>query len=116
MTLDDDIILSSAIRDPSGWLAALPKPVIIDEIQRAQDIFLSLKLDIDKNRIQGRYLLTGSSNPLLSPDLADSLAGRMGILNMFPLAQGELRGKEETFIKRVFDDKFEIEKVEPLTM
>ncbi|HEX4839874.1 MAG TPA: ATP-binding protein [Rhabdochlamydiaceae bacterium] len=115
VTLDDDIALSSAIRDPAGWLASLPKPVIIDEIQRAPEIFLPMKLDIDKNRKPGRYLLTGSSNPFLSPDLADSLAGRMGILNLYPLSQGELHGSEETFINKVFANSFEIEKVQPLT-
>lgn len=116
VTLDDDTTLASALRDPSGWLLSLPKPVIIDEVQRAPDIFLSMKLDIDKNRVPGRYILTGSSDPLLSPDLADSLAGRMGILNMYPLSQGEIRGKEETFINKVFTDSFQPEKVEELTM
>jgi predicted AAA+ superfamily ATPase len=116
VTLDDDLSLANALRDPSGWLMSLPKPVIIDEVQRVPEIFLPIKLDIDKNRIPGRYLLTGSSNPLLSPDLADSLAGRMGVLNLYPLSQGELRGKQETFIEQVFAEKFEVEKVEPLTM
>ncbi len=116
VTLDDDLTLSNALRDPSGWIMALPKPVIIDEVQRAPEIFLAIKLDIDNNRVPGRYLLTGSSNPLLSPDLADSLAGRMGILNLYPLSQGELLRKEETFISRVFADTFKIEKVEPLIL
>src|ERR1700733_7154861 len=76
VTLDDDVALSSARRDPSGWIASLPKPVIIDEVQRVPEIFLAMKLDIDKNRIPGRYLLTGSSHPFLSPDLSYSFAGR----------------------------------------
>jgi predicted AAA+ superfamily ATPase len=115
VTLDDDTTLASAIRDPSGWLLSLPKPVIIDEVQRAPEIFLAMKLDIDKNRNPGRYILTGSSDPLLSPDLADSLAGRMGILNLYPLSQGEIRGKEESFINKVFSDSFHPEQVEELT-
>ncbi|MBP7075245.1 MAG: ATP-binding protein [Rhabdochlamydiaceae bacterium] len=111
VSLDDDIALASAERDPSGWLASLPKPVIIDEVQRALGIFLAMKLDIYKNKAPGRYLLTGSSNPFLSSDLADSLAGRMGVLNLFPLSQGELAGKEETFINKIFAQEFKIEKV-----
>ena len=114
VTLDDDTTLSSALRDPSGWLHSLPKPVIIDEVQRAPEIFLSIKLDIEKNRHPGRYILTGSSDPLLSPDLADSLAGRMGILNLYPLSQGEICGKGETFIHKVFADDFQVEKAEEL--
>jgi len=115
VTLDDDLTLSNALRDPSGWLMSLPKPVFIDEVQRVPEIFLAMKLDIDKNRAPGRYLLTGSSNPLLSPDLADSLAGRMGILKLYPLSQGELLNQEETFINKVFAEKFDIQKVQQLT-
>ncbi len=44
------LTLSNALRDPSGWLMSLPKPVFIDEVQRVPEIFLAMKLDIDKNR------------------------------------------------------------------
>lgn len=105
VTFDDQFSLSNALRDPSGWLESLPKPIIIDEVQRVPEIFLAIKKDVDKNRIPGRYLLTGSANPLLLPRLGDSLAGRMGIVNMFPFSQGELRGIKEEFIHRIFADE-----------
>lgn len=52
---------------------------------------LPIKQDVDKHKKAGRYILTGSANPLLVPHLSDSLAGRMEILNLWPLSQGEFR-------------------------
>lgn len=114
-TLDDELSLSNALADPSGWIESLPKPVIIDEIQRAPELFLSIKKDVDQNRIPGRYLLTGSANPLLLPKLGDSLAGRMGILHLLPFSQGELRGIRESFIETIFGELFTSKIFEPLS-
>lgn len=105
-TFDDDLSLSSATHDPSGWLMGIPKPVIIDEVQRVPEIFLAIKRDVDLNRHPGRYLLTGSANPLLLPKLGDSLAGRMGVVSLFPFSHGELIGKKESFIENLFNEKF----------
>lgn len=105
ITFDDELSLSNAKRDPAGWIESLPKPLIIDEVQRVPEIFLSIKRDVDKNRIPGRYILTGSANPMLLPKLGDSLAGRMGIVNMFPFSQAELLKKQENFIDNIFKDE-----------
>lgn len=102
VSFDDLRFLSQAKQDPIGFLAGLPKPVILDEVQRVPEIFLAIKQDIDTNRMNGRYALTGSANPLLIPHLSDSLAGRMEILQLFPLSQGELNHHHEQFIDRVF--------------
>lgn len=104
VTFDDEITLSLARKDPSSWLASQPKPLVIDEVQRVPEIFLSIKRDVDKNRQPGRYLLTGSANPLLLPRLGDSLAGRMGIVTMYPFSQGELHQTNEHFISQVFNE------------
>ncbi|MBI3508441.1 MAG: ATP-binding protein [Chlamydiia bacterium] len=103
-TFDDEFTLSNAKRDPSGWLQSLPKPVVIDEVQRVPEIFLPIKQDVDQNRKPGRYLLTGSANPLLLPRLSDSLAGRMGIVNLYPFSQGELHQLRETFLSSLFGE------------
>ncbi|NGX28892.1 MAG: hypothetical protein K940chlam1_01080 [Candidatus Anoxychlamydiales bacterium] len=105
VTFDDDLALSSALRDPSGWIESMPKPLIIDEVQRVPEIFLPIKKDVDQNRKPGRYILTGSANPMLLPKLGDSLAGRMGIVNMFPFSQSELHQKQEKFIENIFEDE-----------
>jgi predicted AAA+ superfamily ATPase len=102
VSLDDLRFLAQAKYDPIGFLAGLPKPLILDEVQRVPEIFLAIKQDIDINRVHGRYALTGSANPLLIPQLSDSLAGRMEILQLFPLSQGELNHRHERFIDRVF--------------
>ena len=84
VTFDDEITYLAAKGDTTGFLTALPKPVIVDEVQRVPEIFLAIKRDTDSNRIAGRYLLTGSANPLLIPRLGDSLAGRMEIVDLMP--------------------------------
>lgn len=91
-SFDDDNILASARADPVGFVADLPNLVIIDEVQRLPQLFTSLKAAIDNNRSPGRFLLTGSSNILSIPTMADSLAGRMDVIRLLPLSQVELNG------------------------
>jgi len=90
VTLDDISMLQAAKEDPKGFLKLLKKPCIIDEVQRVSELFLAIKQLVDKEDVVGQFLLTGSANPLLQPKLGDSLAGRMGILRMFPFSQGEI--------------------------
>ena len=98
---------SAALEDPIGFIDSRKKPLILDEVQRVPEIFLPIKVDVDKNRdINGRYALTGSANPLLVPKLADSLTGRMFLLQLWPLSQGELLGNKENFLDRVFSKDF----------
>jgi uncharacterized protein len=90
MTLDDRVVLAAAKADPLSFLSALEGPVVLDEVQRAPDLFLDLKALVDRDRQPGRFLLTGSANVLLLPKMADSLAGRMEVLTLWPLSGGEL--------------------------
>ncbi len=115
LTFDDPMVLSQARKDPSGWLESLEKPIILDEVQRAPEIFLPMKRDVDLNRHPGRYILTGSANPLLLPKIGDSLAGRMGILTMYPFSQGEIRKREEIFISTVFEKEIKSKKLTTLS-
>jgi len=101
-TLDSAATLSAAGSDPVGFIAGLPKPVILDEVQRVPGLFLAIKEDVDAHRSPGRYLLTGSANAMVMPRVADSLAGRMAVITMWPLSQGEIEGVEENFIDAVF--------------
>lgn len=91
VSFDDDATLAAAKADPVGFVAGLPAKSILDEVQRVPEIFTSLKTTIDRRRTPGRFILTGSANVLFVPRLADSLAGRMGILRLHPLAQAEAR-------------------------
>jgi predicted AAA+ superfamily ATPase len=81
---DDDVVLAAATADPVGFVADLPDQTILDEVQRAPWLFTSIKTAVDRRRVPGRFLLTGSANVLLVPKLADSLAGRMEILRLHP--------------------------------
>jgi len=101
-TLDDAGVLSAIKADPAGFIAGLDGPVILDEIQRAPEIFVAIKAAVDKNRKPGRFLLTGSANVLSLPRLSDSLAGRMELLTLWPLSQGEIAGVQEYFIDALF--------------
>lgn len=106
ITFDEATNLSAASLDPQGYILALEPPVILDEVQRVPEIFLPLKLAVDKNRRAGHYLLTGSANVLSLPKLADSLAGRLQIIQLYPLAQQELEGGMTNFVDTAFGGEF----------
>ncbi len=105
-TFDDDVQRAAALADPVGFVADLPERVVLDEVQRVPGLFTSLKVAVDAHRRPGRFILTGSANVLLVPRLADSLAGRMEILRLHPLAQAELAGKTSGFISMLFGGGF----------
>ena len=89
-SFDDDVIRGGAESDPMGFIADLPERVVIDEVQRVPGLFTSLKLEIDRRRMPGRFVLTGSTNVLAIPTVQDSLAGRLETVRLHPLAQCEL--------------------------
>lgn len=98
-TLDNPSTLSAAQQDPVGFVQTLDRAVI-DEIQRAPQLMLALKMSIDQDRRPGRFLLTGSANILALPQIADSLAGRMETHTLLPLSQAELQGRPNDFLQR----------------
>jgi uncharacterized protein len=105
VTLDDATALAAAKHDPAGFISGLGESTVIDEIQRAPELFVAIKADVDRNRKSGRYLLTGSANVLLLPRLSESLAGRMEIFTLWPISQGEFGGIKERFIDILFSEK-----------
>ena len=108
ITFDDESSRSLAVADPVGFVANLPRRVILDEVQHVPQLFSALKVAIDRDRAPGRFLLTGSTNVLLLPKLADSLAGRLAILRLHPLAQCELARRPPRFIDRLFGAGFTV--------
>lgn len=93
ITFDQDDRRLAASSNPAGFVASLAGDVVLDEIQKVPELFSSIKLSIDRDRRPGRFLLTGSANVLLLPRLSDSLAGRLEILDLGPLTQGEIEGR-----------------------
>lgn len=104
--LDDEAVLAAARRDPVGFVDGLPARAILDEVQRVPEIFTSLKAAIDARRSAGRFILTGSANVLLVSRLAESLAGRMGLLRLHPLSRCELERHPPRFINALFAGRF----------
>ena len=101
-TLDDYATLALAAGDPAGFIRNMSGPVVIDEIQKAPELFPAIKLAVDKDRTPGRFMLTGSANVMTLPRLSESLAGRMEIIPLFPFSAGELAGTPEKFLLRLF--------------
>jgi uncharacterized protein len=101
LSLDDLPTLHAAQADPVGFVRGLERAVI-DEVQRAPDLLLAIKESVDRDEAPGRFLLTGSANLMTLPTVADSLAGRIAILPLFPLAQAELRAAPGRMLDRLF--------------
>jgi predicted AAA+ superfamily ATPase len=102
ITLDDEGTRRSALEDPTGLIAAIDGPAIIDEIQRAPDLILAVKTRLDARNDRGQFLLTGSADILTLPTIADALPGRVDYMHLWPLSQGELAGHRECFVDRLF--------------
>jgi len=105
ITLDTASVLAAVRNDAAGFLAGLDGAVVIDEVQKAPELFSAIKADVDRQRRPGKYLLTGSANVLLVPNLSESLAGRMEILRLWPFSQGELTAHKETFVDKIYENK-----------
>ncbi len=102
LTLDDATTLSAATEDPVGFVSELEDPVVLDEVQRAPGHFRAIKVAVDSDRRPGRFLLTGSADVLLLPNLSESLAGRMELLSLWPLSASELKGETRSLIDSLF--------------
>ena len=106
-TFDDPDARAAAQNDPLGFVSDIPNCAILDEVQLVPDLFCALKLSVDRHRIPGRFILTGSTNVLLVPKLADALAGRMQILRLHPFSQQEIeRTQSSPFLERLFAGDF----------
>lgn len=102
LTLDDAGVLSAASSDPVGFVSGFDGPVVLDEVQHVPALFPAIKSEVDRRRHPGRFLLTGSANVLLLPKISESLAGRMEILTLWPLSQGEIDRAPDRFVDAVF--------------
>ncbi|ULJ74642.1 ATP-binding protein [Rhizobium gallicum] len=100
-TLDNATTLGAAQQDPVGFVRGMDR-AIIDEVQRAPELLLAIKESVDTDQRPGRFLLTGSANLMTLPRVADSLAERMEVVRLLPLAQIEIRSAEGNFLLDAF--------------
>ena len=108
LTFDDENTRIHAVEDPLNFVNSLPERVILDEAQRAPEIFPSIKLSVDRDRAAGRFILTGSVNLLQIKQIKESLAGRMDILRLHPFSQNELEQTTPKFPGLLFAPDFSI--------
>ena len=92
LTLDDPLILASAATDPGTFFKAAPPPVVVDEIQYAPQLFPAIKMLLDAEGKKGQFFLSGSQQYLMMKSVSESLAGRIGILNLHGLSLREIQG------------------------
>lgn len=90
VTLDDPLLRELAVLDPALFLQRFEPPVIIDEIQYAPELLPYIKMYVDENRRNGDFWLTGSQMFHLMKNVSESLAGRVGIINMLGLSNSEI--------------------------
>lgn len=103
VTLDDADLLAAIENDPAGQLSTLMQnigdyPLIIDEAQRSKKMALAIKKIVDENRRKGQFILTGSSNVFTTLEVADSLAGRMRTIKLWPMTVSEISNTEPNHI------------------
>ena len=99
-TFDDIAEEQFAKSDPKLFLELHASPYMFDEVQYVPGLFRELKIEIDKNRHNGMYYLTGSQQFSLMEKATESLSGRIGIIQLYPLSLREIRADDfsENFI------------------
>lgn len=112
ISLDELDIRSLAINDPREFLARFKAPLIIDEIQNAPQLLHYIKAVVDRERVNGRFIITSSQQFPLMKNVSESLAGRAAILNLYPFMIEEITGNYLTeeksinnFLKKISSQK-----------
>ncbi len=93
ITLDDPLVRALAKEDPALFFQRFHPPLLIDEIQYAPELLPHIKMEVDKNPKQGLFWLTGSQHFHLMKGVSESLAGRVGVVQLLGLSRRELTGQ-----------------------
>jgi predicted AAA+ superfamily ATPase len=93
ITLNKPLVRQSALENPTMFFGINKPPVIVDEIQKAGELFEYVKDIVDVDKSKGQFYLTGSQSLKLMKNVSDSLAGRAGVIKMLGLSMRELDGK-----------------------
>lgn len=95
VTLDDEVLRKQAKEDPKLFLEEHPAPLLIDEAQYAPELFPYIKINVDNVNDNGRYWITGSQQFHLMKNASESLAGRVGIVNLNSFTYSEITRNEK---------------------
>ena len=104
VSLDDTAMRDLAKHDPETFVKTFPAPVFIDEAQYAPELFSYIKIQVDNRQKPGDYWLSGSQIFRLMRGVSESLAGRVGLLDLFPLSQNEIHNHK---VCRPLDTRFD---------
>ena len=118
VSLEDVDERGLAARDPRGFLKRFPNGAVIDEVQRAPDLFSYIQTVVDQQNKEGFFILTGSSQFELLEKISQSLAGRTALARLLPFSIAEAYGSKEElpelnqllytgFYPRIFDKKLD---------
>lgn len=100
----DDLATRDAVAADPALFAGGPAPVLVDEFQKVPELLDAVKAELNRDLRPGRFVLTGSTRYTALPRVAQSLTGRVHVVDVWPLSQGELAGKRETFCTQLLDD------------
>ena len=119
VNLENPDMRNFASEDPKAFLDQFSKGAILDEVQRTPELFSYLQQVLDENDQTAQFILTGSNNFLLQQSITQSLAGRVGYLNLLPFSLSEVENLAPTkihellfkgFYPPLYDKPFEIQK------
>ncbi len=103
LDLDDPTTLGAVTSDPTLFVQG-PSPVCVDEYQRAPVLLDAIKAELSNDFRPGRFVLTGSTTYASLPLDAQSLTGRLHLIQVWPLSQGEIAEAHETFVEQLIAD------------
>ena len=96
-TVFDPVVdIGNARQDPDFFLQNTQTPAFLDEIQYAPELLGSIKRTVDLEQQNGQYILSGSQNLSVLKDISESLAGRVAIINLWPMSRQELAGESSS--------------------
>src|SRR6202034_661329 len=99
----DDPATRAAVRSDPGRFVESDQPVLIDEYQHVPELLDAIKAQLNRDLRPGRYVLAGSTRYATLPEAAQALTGRVDIIPVLPLSQGEIDGTEERFVATLLE-------------
>lgn len=101
--LDDLATRDAVAADPATFVAG-PPPVCIDEYQHVLLVLDAIKAELNRDTSPGRFVITGSTRHDALPQAAQALTGRLHLMTVHPLSQGEIAGVRENLVEALFDE------------
>lgn len=100
----DDVTTRQLVADDLPFYLSAEPPVFLDEFQHVPEVLDGIKAELNRETTPGRFVLTGSTRYATLPRAAQSLTGRVHVVTVWPLSQGEIAGIRESFVDRLLRD------------